>query len=246
MKAFLFCLALFAGRLQTLQDEPVVRLPPHASSIPASDGGKCVEPLHVTFPSTPPKPDAVPAARTIATTAPYLADTWNVLITNANGRTATFGAPAAHKPLSPPPSAQGYHLVFADDFNTLDLSPDGKGDHTWYRGIWQQQTLPPIGNVSVSSSILSLSGGVVKHQEIQASAHFPQTLSTSPPGGMVTSKRVCGGMSSPEHGPHSGSYQYKTRPGRTFTMERKNSARSTSSRDRALTRILSMGPYMIG
>ena len=64
--------------------------------------------------------------------------------------------PAPRIVATPPPPTQGYHLVFADDFNTPDLSPDGKGDHTWYRGIWHEQPLPSIGNISVSGSILSL------------------------------------------------------------------------------------------
>jgi hypothetical protein len=46
MKLFLFCIALFAGQLQTSQNEAVVRLPPHAVLIPAADGGKMVELLY--------------------------------------------------------------------------------------------------------------------------------------------------------------------------------------------------------
>jgi hypothetical protein len=46
----LLCLALFAGQLQTSQNEVVVRLPPHVVSIPANDGGKMVELLY-TAPS---------------------------------------------------------------------------------------------------------------------------------------------------------------------------------------------------
>src|ERR1700733_3447761 len=42
----LLCLALFAGQLQTSQNEVVVRLPPHALSIPTADGGKMVELLY--------------------------------------------------------------------------------------------------------------------------------------------------------------------------------------------------------
>ena len=46
MKLFLFCIALFAGQLQSSQNEVVVRLPPHVSGIPVSDGGKMVELLN--------------------------------------------------------------------------------------------------------------------------------------------------------------------------------------------------------
>jgi hypothetical protein len=46
MTLFLFCIALFAGQLQTSQNEAVVRLPPHISTIPITDGGKMVELLY--------------------------------------------------------------------------------------------------------------------------------------------------------------------------------------------------------
>jgi hypothetical protein len=43
MKTFLICLALFAAQYNTLQDKPVVRLPPHQDSIPSEFGGDLVE-----------------------------------------------------------------------------------------------------------------------------------------------------------------------------------------------------------
>jgi hypothetical protein len=46
MKLFFLCTALFMGQLQTSQNEEVVRLPPHATSIPVADGGKMVELLY--------------------------------------------------------------------------------------------------------------------------------------------------------------------------------------------------------
>ena len=33
------------------------------------------------------------------------------------------------------PRASGYRLVFSDDFDTLDLSPDGNGVHKWCEGV---------------------------------------------------------------------------------------------------------------
>ena len=62
MKLFLFCLALFAGQSNTSQNEAVVRLPPHAYSIPNNDGGKMVELLYtapfLSLPKQVPQPDA--------------------------------------------------------------------------------------------------------------------------------------------------------------------------------------------
>jgi hypothetical protein len=55
MKLFLFCVALFAGQLHTSQNEAVVRLPPHVSAIPISDGGKMVELLYAAVTLSLPK-----------------------------------------------------------------------------------------------------------------------------------------------------------------------------------------------
>jgi hypothetical protein len=60
MKLFLLCLALFAGQLNTSQNEPVVRLPPHVSSIPVYDRGKMVELLYAAPSLSLPK--QIPAA----------------------------------------------------------------------------------------------------------------------------------------------------------------------------------------
>jgi hypothetical protein len=52
--------------------------------------------------------------------------------------------------ITPPSQAAGYSLAFSDDFSAFDLSPDGAGDHTWYRGIWWES--PPVPfNASVDS-----------------------------------------------------------------------------------------------
>ncbi len=55
-----------------------------------------------------------------------------------------------------PSPAAGYKLVFSDDFDKLDLSPDGFGSNTWYEGVWFSRTHPPHYNISVSGSQLSL------------------------------------------------------------------------------------------
>ncbi len=57
---------------------------------------------------------------------------------------------------STPPQAQGYRLVFKDDFGALDLSPNGLGVHTWYEGVWWSQKHAPLRNISASDSIVSL------------------------------------------------------------------------------------------
>jgi hypothetical protein len=60
MMLFLFCLALFAGQLDTTQNEAVVRLPPHVTAIPTADGGKMVELLYAAPSLSLPK--QIPAA----------------------------------------------------------------------------------------------------------------------------------------------------------------------------------------
>ncbi len=61
MKASLLTIALLTAQLNSLQDRPVVHLPPHVSSIRAWDGGALVElinaPAQVSLPTVPPKPD---------------------------------------------------------------------------------------------------------------------------------------------------------------------------------------------
>jgi hypothetical protein len=56
----------------------------------------------------------------------------------------------------PPPQAAGYHLAFSDEFDSLDLSPSGTGNHTWYNTIWYEP-VAPFANISAHSSILHLS-----------------------------------------------------------------------------------------
>lgn len=58
---------------------------------------------------------------------------------------------------APPAQAAGYHLVFADEFDTLDMSPNKLGDCKWYRAIptWDLGD-PPAANIAVANSALTL------------------------------------------------------------------------------------------
>lgn len=55
-----------------------------------------------------------------------------------------------------PPAAASYQLRFADEFDKLDLSPDGLGANTWYEGVWFNHNHAPLYNISVAGSELSL------------------------------------------------------------------------------------------
>jgi Glycosyl hydrolases family 16 len=63
--------------------------------------------------------------------------------------------PRAEKPAAPP-QAQGYKLVFADEFDTFDLSPDDRGVHAWYEGVWFNHQHPSRKNIFASNSMLFL------------------------------------------------------------------------------------------
>jgi hypothetical protein len=62
MKTFLIYLAFFAGQMNSLQDKPTVRLPPHQNFIPVDSGGDLVElksaPPTVQLPPLPPTLDS--------------------------------------------------------------------------------------------------------------------------------------------------------------------------------------------
>ncbi len=58
--------------------------------------------------------------------------------------------------LGAPPQVSGYHLVFEDDFTAFDLSPDGKGAHTWHEGVWWSEKHAPLTNISASGGMLTL------------------------------------------------------------------------------------------
>jgi hypothetical protein len=56
----------------------------------------------------------------------------------------------------PPPPASGYSLVFADEFDALDLARDGATSRTWYEGVWFNHKHAPLSNIHVDSSVLNL------------------------------------------------------------------------------------------
>jgi hypothetical protein len=62
MKVLLGCLAIFLGQLITLQEKPIVRLPPGGDDISIDCGGKVLElvntPAIVHLPTIPPKVDS--------------------------------------------------------------------------------------------------------------------------------------------------------------------------------------------
>jgi Glycosyl hydrolases family 16 len=67
-----------------------------------------------------------------------------------------FGVMAAGPSLTPPPPAAGYRLVFNDEFDSLDLSPDASGNHTWYANVWFNYKPRPMQNISAADGILHL------------------------------------------------------------------------------------------
>jgi hypothetical protein len=71
------------------------------------------------------------------------------------GNSALGQQPHPDKP-APPPQAQGYKLAFAGEFDRLDLSPDGRGIHAWYEGIWFNHQHASRKNISVANSMLCL------------------------------------------------------------------------------------------
>jgi beta-glucanase (GH16 family) len=56
---------------------------------------------------------------------------------------------------SPPPQANDYVLVFSDEFDRLNLSPNGSGAYTWYDGLWWEKPVP-AAHVMVANGILTL------------------------------------------------------------------------------------------
>jgi peptidoglycan hydrolase-like protein with peptidoglycan-binding domain len=85
------------------------------------------------------------------------------VVVNANTGLAALFAKVVPPPvvttstvLAPPSQAAGYTLAFSDDFDSLDLSPNGKGIHNWYNpGIWWEHAAP-YTNITVTSSTLNL------------------------------------------------------------------------------------------
>ena len=56
----------------------------------------------------------------------------------------------------PPPAAAGYHLVFSDNFKPVDISPDRRGAHTWYEGVWFHPQRAPISHIKSTQEGLLL------------------------------------------------------------------------------------------
>jgi virginiamycin B lyase len=64
-------------------------------------------------------------------------------------------AALAGVPPTAPPQANGYNLVFNEDFSAFDLSSNGYGTHQWYPGIYFDSPLPLPGAISVGESSVS-------------------------------------------------------------------------------------------
>lgn len=59
---------------------------------------------------------------------------------------AAVSPPPSTTPATPPPaaSAAGYkHVVFSDEFDSIDVSPDGSGTHKWFNGLWYLAQVTP-------------------------------------------------------------------------------------------------------
>lgn len=57
---------------------------------------------------------------------------------------------------TPPPQASGYTLMFADSFNSLNLSPNGTGKFNWYNPGMFWESPAPYSNISAANSVLNL------------------------------------------------------------------------------------------
>lgn len=67
-----------------------------------------------------------------------------------------------------------YRLVFADEFETLSLSPDGLGDFRWYPGLPWNPKLPALSLITHSDSALQLlwsRSGTLPETSISTVAH---------------------------------------------------------------------------
>src|ERR1700712_4413234 len=56
----------------------------------------------------------------------------------------------------PPTQAAGYSLSFFDNFDSIDLSPNGSGAHNWYQSLWWDSVIPSRSLISTPNSVLSL------------------------------------------------------------------------------------------
>ena len=93
-------------------------------------------------------------------------------------------APASFAPATAAPPqeaiAAGYtHLVFSDEFDRLDLSPDGGGKHRWYGGLWYQSPIDPAGRFSARGGIATMTTPAGKKSTVMSSfAPKPDGTST--------------------------------------------------------------------
>jgi hypothetical protein len=71
-------------------------------------------------------------------------------------RSELIAASVAGSNITPPPQATGYTLMFSDDFNSLNLSPNGVGSFNWYDPGMFWESPAPYSNISTSNSALSL------------------------------------------------------------------------------------------
>lgn len=81
------------------------------------------------------------------------------------------------KPVPDPPSqAKGYRLDFNEDFLHFDLSPDGRGDHTWYNGIFFSHWYPPNSAIERHPDFITLHC----HPQDRGPLHTPRGIERAP------------------------------------------------------------------
>lgn len=56
---------------------------------------------------------------------------------------------------NPPPQAAGYLLTFSDEFDKLNLGPNGTAAYTWHNGLWWEKMVPD-SNIATANGILTL------------------------------------------------------------------------------------------
>ena len=88
----------------------------------------------------------------------------------------------------PPPPVHGYHVVFSDDFRTIDLSPDGDGAHAWYEGVWYSANHAPLQNIEATPCGLTLTWTRGRRRPTPASPRFLCGERKNTPGATATSK----------------------------------------------------------
>jgi len=68
---------------------------------------------------------------------------------------SAFSEPATRAPAQA--AASGFNrLDFNEDFSKFDLSPNGKGKHNWYEGLWYENSEPPQSQITVRDSVLTI------------------------------------------------------------------------------------------